>query len=137
MDENSGEPQCDGDRSMLGTLRISLGPRPPTTAPLSCCPDTLHSPVGGLGQATACIWGSTQRAKREARVVRMPFWTLRSSVGSPWADHRPTSTSSVSSFSTCIHDGSPRAGRVRTGPSIVGGAEIKTRNQTYRILPPA
>mmetsp|Transcript_3414 Transcript_3414/g.6494 ORF Transcript_3414/g.6494 Transcript_3414/m.6494 type:complete len:228 (-) Transcript_3414:4678-5361(-) len=53
-----------------------------------------------LIQATACICGSMQRAKREDCVVRIPFWILSSSPGKPSLFHFAISTSSVSRDST-------------------------------------
>ena len=56
-------------------------------------------PSRRLIQFTACICGSMHSANRDARVVRMPFCTLSSSLGSPSEDHCPVSTSLVSKSS--------------------------------------
>lgn len=50
-------------------------------------------------QLRACCWGSMQRGKRLARVVRMPFCTESSSGGSPWEPHlEETVTGAVGPF---------------------------------------
>ena len=57
-------------------------------------------PSRRLIHVTACICGSMHSANRLARVVKMPFCTLSSSLGRPSEDHCPVSTSEVSNSSS-------------------------------------
>lgn len=51
-----------------------------------------------LIQLRACCWGSMQRGKRLARVVRMPFWTESSSGGRPWEPHLEGAAAGICAF---------------------------------------
>mmetsp|Transcript_1271 Transcript_1271/g.4714 ORF Transcript_1271/g.4714 Transcript_1271/m.4714 type:complete len:228 (+) Transcript_1271:3296-3979(+) len=57
-------------------------------------------PLARLIQLTACSCGSMASGKRDALVVRMPFWIESSSLGNPSLAHCPISTSLVSSDSS-------------------------------------
>ena len=84
------QPVLHGELELFQKVRESLNAI--TLRPAFC-------PRGALIQFTACICGSMHSANRDARVVRMPFCTLSSSLGSPSEDHCPVPPRLVSKSS--------------------------------------